>query len=126
MKLRQQYHFSDSSEGILAWDVLKLIKLSNHLDVKEINLSDIDEFDESYWHSGPDLPRVRDYADHAKLIMEADIDYPIILCSQGRVMDGMHRVCKAYVLGKISIKAVQFSAYIKPDFVGKKPSELPY
>ena len=28
MKLHQQYHFRESEEGLLAWDILKLIKLS--------------------------------------------------------------------------------------------------
>ena len=33
-------------------------------------------------------------------IEETDLEYPIILAADGRVMDGMHRVCKALLEGK--------------------------
>jgi len=126
MKLRQQYHFRKSSDGLLAWDVLKLIELSREFEVIEIDLSDISELEELYWNDNGQIPIAKDFANHAKLIMEADISYPIILCSEGRLMDGMHRVCKAYILGEKSIRAVRFPSYIQPDYVGKEPAELPY
>lgn len=48
MKLHQQYHFRQSDHGLLAWDVLKLIRLSSDLPVKYVPLSVIKELDENY------------------------------------------------------------------------------
>ena len=41
-------------------------------------------------------------------------------------MDGMHRVGKALLEGRVEIEAVRFAEDPEPDYVGKKPSELPY
>ncbi len=97
MKLRQQYHFRESDKGLLAWDVLKLIRLSADFEVIQIPVSEIRELKETYWYNGDQKPTSVDIANHAKLIYEADLSYPIILCSEGRLMDGMHRVCKAFM-----------------------------
>lgn len=126
MKIRQQYHFRQSDKGLLVWDVLKLIELSSGFAIKDVLLSGIQELDKPYWNGNGKALSSREIADHAKLIMEADISHPIILCSEGRVMDGMHRVCKAYIMGESTIKTVQFPNYIEPHHVGKQPSELPY
>jgi len=41
-------------------------------------------------------------------------------------MDGMHRVCKAFIEGCKTISAVRFSEALEPDHIGKQPDELPY
>lgn len=126
MDLHQQYHFRKSAKGLLAWDVLKLIELSKEFDITDVPLCDIRELKEDYWFSLGALPTSEDIAQHAKQIYEADISYPIILCPEGRVMDGMHRVCKAFLEARESIPAVQFKVLHEPDYVGKQPDELPY
>lgn len=97
MELHQQYHFRKSENGLLAWDVLKLIKLSKDFEVIQVPLSDIRELKETYWFGLGAPPITEDIAQHAKQIYEADLSYPIILCPEGKVMDGMHRVCKAFL-----------------------------
>ena len=52
--------------------------------------------------------------------------YPIILCSQGRVMDGMHRVAKAKLRGQDKIDAVQFENDPAPHFVNVNADDLIY
>lgn len=126
MKLRQQYHFRESEKGLLAWDVLKLIELSKDFEVVQVPLSEIREFRETYWFGLGAAPVTKDIAEHAKLIYEADTSYPIILCSEGRVMDGMHRVCKAYLEAHATISAKRFTELHEPDYIGKQPDELPY
>lgn len=49
-----------------------------------------------------------------KLVQQADLKYPIILCSDGRLMDGMHWVIKALLEGHIEIQAVQFENTPEP------------
>ena len=126
MQLRQQYHFRKSADGLLAWDVLKLIELSKNFQVIQVPLSEIRELKETYWFGLGDPPISEDIAEHAKLIYDADISYPIILCPEGRVMDGMHRVCKAFLDARETIPAVKFAELHTADYVGKQPDELPY
>jgi len=126
MELHQQYHFRKSERGLLAWDVLRLIKLSKDFDVVQVPLNEIGELNESYWFGLGASPTSKDIAEHARQIYEADLSYPIILCPEGRIMDGMHRVCKAYLEHVKTIPAVRFAELHEPDYIGKQPHELPY
>ncbi len=104
----------------MAWDVARLVALSEHLDIREVRLSNLVEIDETYWYSlGGASPTCRNIAEHARLIYEADLNYPILLDVEGRVMDGMHRVCRALTLQLDVIKARQFTEFVLPDFVGE-------
>lgn len=112
---------------MLAWDVVGLIERVSSLSPIEISLSDIAELDERHWFNyEADSPTCRKIAEHARLIEEADLSYPIIVDHEHRVMDGMHRVCKALNQGAETILAYRLEVLPKPDFVGVHPSELPY
>ncbi len=92
MELHQQYHFRESENGLLAWDVLKLIKLSTYFDVVEVPFSEIRELKEAYWFGFGAPPISEEIAQHAKQIYEADLSYPTILCRKvGSLM-----VCTEY------------------------------
>lgn len=111
---------------MLAWDVTKLIVLTKDSKIEQVPLKEIGELNETYWFGLGESPIAVDIANHAKQIYEADLFYPIILCPEGRVMDGMHRVCKAYLEGLEHIPAVKLAVLHTPDYVGKQPDELPY
>jgi len=125
--MRKQYHFRRSERGLLAWDVDRLVELSKDLTPIDVLLSEIDELDETFWfeHEGQE-PTCRRVALHAKLMAETDLRHPILLSQDGRVMDGMHRVCKALVEGRETLRAVRFAVDPEPDYVGIDPEELPY
>lgn len=125
--MRKQYHLRPSPSGLLAWDVHRLIDLTSHLPQVEVPIDSIPELDEPFWFgSGSEPATCRAVADHARLIQEADLRYPIILGADGRVMDGMHRVAKAYLEGRASIAAVRLEVDPEPDFVGVDEDALPY
>jgi hypothetical protein len=125
--MRKQYHLRHSPEGLLAWDVDRLIELTAGQTPREVPLDEIRELDEEFWFGDHDnSPTCRAIADHARLIIEADLSYPIILAEDGRVMDGMHRVAKAYIEGRSSIAAIQLRKDPPPDFVGVDEESLPY
>lgn len=125
--MRKQYHFRPSPNGFFAWDVHRLVELSANLIPEEIPLDEIAEIDENYWFQTEDSePTGRIIAEHFKLMMETDLKYPIILCSKGRVMDGMHRILRALYEGKTTIKCVRFLEEPKPDYTDVQPDELPY
>ncbi len=127
MPIRKQYHFRPSPNGFFAWDVHRLIELSKSFPVKEVEISKIAELDEPYLYSDPkEVPSVRSIAEHAKLIDETDLSYPIILSRNGQVMDGMHRVAKAFMKRLKTIKAVQFESDPAPDYADVHPGDLDY
>ena len=121
--MRKQYHFRPSAAGLRAWDVDRLVALTKHLQPELVPVASIRELDEPYW--GEPMT-CRNVADHARFIKESDLGYPVILSSDGRIMDGMHRVLKALVLGESHIRAVRFLIDPDPDFVGVDPDDLPY
>ncbi len=126
-QMRKQYHHKKSADGWLVWDVQKLVERSTNLPVFEIPISEISELSGNYWYQGDtDLPTCKSIVDHMKLVLECDLKYPIVLAADGSVMDGMHRVCKAYLNELSSLKAVRFKVTPKPDFINPDPNDLNY
>ena len=106
-----------------AWDVDRLVALAKDLTPELVPLTAIVELDEPYWG---DSITPRNVADHARLIAEADPTYPVILSSDGRIMDGMHRVLMALMRGETHVLAVRFTTDPHPDFEGVHADDLPY
>ncbi|HYK79401.1 MAG TPA: hypothetical protein VEU95_07220 [Micropepsaceae bacterium] len=124
--MRKQYHFRPGPHGLQVWDVDRLLALARDLPVIQIRVSAIRELDEPYWFDDGKIPTCRDVAEHARLMNEADLSFPIILSSSGRVMDGMHRAAKAAMQNLNSLPAKQFAQDPEPDFVGVDRDDLPY
>ena len=76
---------------------------------KKVRLSELNALDDVRWFSERinKLPTCRAVAEHAREIYDADFHFPIILSPTGEVLDGMHRLCKAFLLGMEEIDAVQ-------------------
>jgi hypothetical protein len=124
--MRKQYNFWPGPEGLDAWDVDRLIALSVDLPVVKIPLTDLTELDSDYWFKDGQSPTVRSVVAHAKLMLTVDLSFPVILAADGRLMDGMHRIAKALMLGSTTVDAVQFSVTPEPDYRGVRPEDLPY
>ncbi|MDM1521974.1 hypothetical protein HX088_01600 [Empedobacter sp. 225-1] len=125
--MRKQYHFRRINQQFYIWDVDRLISLTQNILPKKIPLSAISELNESYWYSNEgDVPTCKSIAEHMILVNNADLSYPIILCPEGKIMDGMHRVVKAYLNDYISIHAYQLKKLPEPDFINVDPQDLPY
>jgi hypothetical protein len=124
--MRTQYYFRQSPQGLCAWDVHRLVELSRTLPRERIPLSAIRELDEPYWgNEGTRTLTCRQVVDHACLMLDCDLAFPIILSSDGRVMDGMHRVCKALLENHTDIETVRFTQDPEPDYIGVQPDDLP-
>jgi hypothetical protein len=73
------------------------------------------------------------YATEYKRILKANLSYPIIISSDGFIMDGVHRLTKAYLRNKKIIKAyifdpklmVKFKIADKTPDVWKKIDNMP-
>jgi hypothetical protein len=125
--MRAQYHFRKSPGGLCAWDVDRLVEMSQSFPRERVPLSSISELEEPYWaNENTRQLTCREIVDHARLMLDCDLAFPIILSSDGRVMDGMHRVCKALLNGFSEIEAVRFVQDPAPDYIGVHPDDLPY
>ena len=71
---------------MLAWDVLKLVKLSKDFEVFQVPLSEIRELKETYWFGLGAPPISEEIAQYAKQIYESDLSYTIMLFPEGKVM----------------------------------------
>jgi hypothetical protein len=111
----QQFHHRRTEDGKCVWDVDRLIRLAQGLPTKTVPLDSIFEFEEVYWFDEQYRPTCRAVVSHIKRIQAADLSSPIILSADGHVMDGMHRVAKAWLLGLTAIQAVQFAHDPAPD-----------
>ena len=76
---------------------------------RKVRVSELNALDEIRWFSERmnKLPTCRAIAEHARDIYQADFRFPIILSPSGVVLDGMHRLCKAFLQGLEEIDAVQ-------------------
>ena len=52
---------------------------------------------------------------HMKRIQEADMSYPIIQHPDGWILDGWHRICRAILEGRTTIKCVRLEKMPPPD-----------
>src|SRR5262245_57165709 len=87
----------------------QLWEMAEGLPRKKVRVSELNALDDVRWFSERmnRLPTCRAVAEHARDIYEADFHFPIILSPSGVVLDGMHRLCKAFLEGVEEIDAVQ-------------------
>ena len=112
-----QKHSRKTPNGRYFWYTERLWQLVRELPIKTVSLSAIAEFDQDCWFSATTPPTCRNVAIHAKRIYAADLAYPIILSAEGYLMDGGHRLAKAWLMGLTEIQAVQFAEDPEPDYI---------
>ena len=107
--------------GRAFWWTEGLWAASAGLPVTEVPVAEISELDEDCWFDGR-APTCREVAEHARRITEADLGHPVILASDGRLMDGGHRVARAWLDGRLTVDAVRFAVDPEPDWVERQPA----
>lgn len=110
MKIEEFVPFNEqiAQLGYHEWSVARLIELSKDFEVMDIPLDHL-----NIWHNYETL-KLRDMVMHMKAVNDADLSFPIILDEDGEIMDGRHRIMKALLLGKKTIKAVRFDENPRP------------
>lgn len=98
----------ESKIGRHIWSVARLFELVKDLPVMEIPLDHL-----NVWHKYEGLS-LRELVMHMKAVQAADLSFPIILDEDGEIMDGRHRVMKALLEGRATIKAVRFDTNPDP------------
>ncbi|MFK8013339.1 MAG: hypothetical protein AB8B80_14965 [Marinicellaceae bacterium] len=101
------------------WFIQSLVNATKHSPIVEVKLDEL-EFclDENAWFHEKNKPTLRAFIQHYKRVDEADLSFPIIINPTIGVLDGLHRVAKAHVLGHKTIKAVILNELPEPDYIG--------
>jgi len=88
-----------------------------------VAIEDLNILDAVVWFGGPKQvePTIRRIAERARDIFSADLSFPIIMTKGGDVLDGAHRIAKAYLQGERTIAAVVIDDYPPPDGVVEIP-----
>lgn len=100
------------------WNVPRLQELAAELPARWVPLAEIRDLDRVGWygHEGHcGRMTIREVAEHAKRIAEADLGFPVLLSAQGYLLDGFHRLAKAHIEGCTQILAKQFTIDPEPD-----------
>lgn len=95
--------------GSHKWCVPRLFELARNLPVMEIPLNHLNVY---YTYSKLTL---REMVMHMVALQNADLSFPIILDEDGELMDGRHRIMRAMLEGRETIKAVRFDKNPNPD-----------
>lgn len=91
------------------WSALTLIEASKNLPAFDLPLAGIN-LDICAWGG---TETMYGFIYHAKRIVNTDLKYPIIINDKGRIVDGYHRIAKAIILGRETIKDAD--SYVKPE-----------
>lgn len=105
-EIKKPWNFGDMQTITLrnkTWNVYAAIKLSEDLEVRELLLAD---FNTDY--VSPSHDTLRSFVQHMKGVIDADLQYPILLNENGAVIDGRHRLAKAMLEGRETIKTRRF------------------
>jgi hypothetical protein len=102
------------------WDVHRLWVLAEGLSPFDYEVERFSGFDDVMWFGAGHPPTVRAVLDHLRRVQQADLSRPILFSAEGRVMDGVHRLCRALVEGRGTVKAVRFEPTPPPDRVERR------
>lgn len=98
------------------WWTDRLWVAAADLPVETVRIDSIPEFDMDCWFGGR-APTCREVAEHARRIQDADLSHPVIFSADGALMDGGHRIAKAYLLGQTTVPARRFLTDPEPDWI---------
>lgn len=99
------------SAGNKRWKVTSLIAKAQGLPVESMPLNHL-----NIYNLSPRITSMRNWVSHIKSVLAADLDCPIILGDDGYVMDGRHRIARALLEEKETIKFVRFEEDPSPDY----------
>lgn len=93
-----------------SYPVTDLIKASEGLEIFDLPIMAID-LEVCPWGGSIDIAS---FCYHMKRIDKASLDYPVIMTPKGYICDGWHRVAKAIMEGRTSVKAVRLKVMPEP------------
>lgn len=104
---RVLYSDPDENGNQKYWYPQTLWKAAENAVIVELELDSLNILDEVVWFGGPKnvRPTVRNISNHVKDILNVDMSFPIIKMKDGDILDGAHRIARAYIENNKFIKA---------------------
>lgn len=99
-----------SDENGYEYSVARLVADTAHLEPFDMPVAGLDVGSRVWEHKRT----LQDLAWHFKRVQDADLSKPIILDWRGHVADGRHRIIKALMEGRETIKAVRMDWRMHP------------
>ncbi len=115
------------NDEIHVWDIVRLWEDSDsEASWTSLRVSDVDLDDAGAWFFDSERPSPKELVAHMRRIVNADLDSPILLHSDGSILDGLHRVAKASLHNVKSLGAKQFLVGPRPHCIlkAKPPCDL--
>ena len=94
-----------------SWSVARLIKLAEEFPAYEVPVF---TFPTWIW-PWEDDQSLDSFINHAHRVQNADLSIPILISPSGAIIDGMHRLCKAILEKKETVKVKYFKELPSPD-----------
>ena len=103
---------SEYARGTKVWkaETLYLFAKAKEYPVRELPLWAVDLTDNAF-----ETGNLYNFIFQCKRVQDCSLDYPIILDDCGQIADGYHRVCKAILEGRETIKAIRLEEMPAPD-----------
>ena len=98
------------------WTVSNLIERAKELEPFDLPLAAVYS-GSAVWDP---VTSAYEMAKHMRRVLDVDTSKPVILDQEGFIMDGWHRVTRALIDGKATIKAVRFDVTPPPDHTRKE------
>lgn len=100
------------------WNVRELIELSSNLEQTKKPVDELySKIKNGTWFSKHQRPNIHNIYEHMHRAMTANLEFPIILSAESKVMDGAHRILCAKIKGIPELPVVQFLKNPKPFYV---------
>ena len=95
---------------VWAAETLYLFAKAKEYQVLDMPLWAIDLSDEPF-----ESRSLKQFIENMKRVQDCSLEYPVILDDCGQIADGYHRLCKAILEGKETIKAIRLEEMPSPD-----------
>lgn len=113
-KLVDEWDYMDGTYSIgdgKKWSVARLIKLAEDFPVYEVPVF---TFPTYFWPWEDDL-NLDSFISHVNRVQSADLDVPLLISPSGGIIDGTHRLCKAVLEKRETVKVKYFKELPSPD-----------
>ena len=117
MRRPRHTHSTERDGKRYIWYTERLWYLAKDLPEYDVDVERFAELDRDCWFGVGRAPTIREVAEHCRRINEADPEIPVIVNDNGRLMDGGHRLARALLEGRKTVKAVRFEEMPEPDEV---------
>jgi hypothetical protein len=109
--------YTTGMQAFPQWSIRRLWALAADLPIQYRPLHELETWLELKpgWFADQ-APTLRELAYHSQRIATSDLQHPIILSAEGYILDGKHRLAKAWILQLSEVAVVQFHENPTPDF----------